>query len=109
MGELLQAQISMSEWQFLPAIIALQAVDGKLNQWKGVVPLGNQVHDAQCHVTQPMAACFFNLMQDEPNRRQIQKSIRSPAESPPPRSSVPYLYKWMCKVHVTLLAKVGIV
>ncbi len=45
-------------------------------------------------------------MQDEPERRQIQKSIRSPPESPPPRSGVPYLYKWMCKLHVTLLAKV---
>ena len=43
MGELLQAQISMSEWQFFPAIISLQAVDSKLTQWKGVVPLGSQV------------------------------------------------------------------
>ena len=43
LGDLLQAQISMSEWQFLPAILALQSVDTKLNQWKGLVPLGSRV------------------------------------------------------------------
>lgn len=45
LGDLLQAQISISEWQFLPAILALQAVDSKLSQWKGLVPLGSQVRE----------------------------------------------------------------
>ncbi|XP_064385924.1 KICSTOR subunit 2-like [Halichondria panicea] len=84
LGDLLQAQISISEWQFLPAILALQAVDSKLSQWKGLVPLGSQ---------------------GNPERRQVQKSIRSPPQSPPPSGGVPYLYKWLCKFHVTLLAK----
>ena len=46
-------------------------------------------------------------MQDEPERQQVQRSIRSPPHSQPPSSSIPYLYKWMCKFHVALLAKVG--
>lgn len=54
---------------------------------------------------EPNATFFY--IQGNPERRQVQKSIRSPPQSPPPSGGVPYLYKWLCKFHVTLLAKVS--
>ncbi len=54
-----------------------------------------------------MNQCHDCYVQGDPERRQVQKSIRSPPQSPPPSGGVPYLYKWLCKFHVTLLAKVS--
>ena len=41
--DLLHAQQYISEWQFLPAILAIQASHNKLSIWNGVVPLGSHV------------------------------------------------------------------
>ena len=45
--DILQAQHHISEWQFLPAIIAIQACENKLTSWHGMIPLGVSVS----HVT----------------------------------------------------------
>ena len=44
--DLLQAQMNISEWQFLPSILAIQSADSKLTLWNGIVPLGSQVNPA---------------------------------------------------------------
>jgi len=45
--------------------------------------------------------------QDDHGTKQV-RSVRSSRQqySPPPQNA-PYLYKWICKFHVALLAKVG--
>lgn len=45
--DIIHAQQYTSEWQFLQAILAIQASDNKLQLWNGVVPLKV---GAQCHV-----------------------------------------------------------
>ena len=39
MLDIVHAQQYISEWQFLQAILAIQASDNKLQLWNGVVPL----------------------------------------------------------------------
>ena len=41
--DLINAQLHMSEWQLLPAVVALQSAHTKLSNWLGIFPLGNHV------------------------------------------------------------------
>lgn len=85
LGDLLSAQQHISEWDFLPAILDIQASHSKLSIWNGVVPLGSQ---------------------GDQTSRQHMRSIRT-RPMPPLQRDVgpPYLYKWFCKFHAALLAK----
>jgi len=40
LADLLQAQHCISEWDFLSAILVVQASDKKLTEWLGVIPMG---------------------------------------------------------------------
>jgi len=41
--DLVQAQISISEWDFLPALLCIHSINERLNAWKGIHVLENQV------------------------------------------------------------------
>jgi len=41
--DLVQAQLSISEWDFLPALLNIQSANERLHAWKGIHVLDNQV------------------------------------------------------------------
>ena len=43
LSDLVQAQISISEWDFLPALLSIFSTSEKLQSWKGIHVLDNQV------------------------------------------------------------------
>ena len=43
LSDLVQAQIAISEWDFLPALISIFSTSEKLQSWKGIHVLDNQV------------------------------------------------------------------
>lgn len=86
LGDLLHAQRCTSEWQFLPAIIAIQSCDARLSSWHGVMPL-----DTVSHMT-VVAGCVISA--DTLCRKAWTegsfKSLSNPGPtSPPPPPPVP--------------------
>ena len=119
--DLIKAQQHVAEWQFLPAIVSLQSAHSKLVNWNFIVPLGNHVglalfsrlgHRSEAYVsyTYPMTRgvlicnqrCPIALQGDRVSRALHQ----SRQTSPPPPSSLPRLYKWICSFYTYLMAKV---
>jgi len=43
--DLVQAQLSISEWDFLPALLNIRSANERLQAWKGIHVLDNQVRD----------------------------------------------------------------
>ncbi len=39
LSELLLAQRHISQWQFFPAVLSIQACESRLSNWHGVLPL----------------------------------------------------------------------
>ncbi|XP_019849562.1 PREDICTED: UPF0536 protein C12orf66-like [Amphimedon queenslandica] len=78
---LLKAQISLSDWQYLPSLISLQSAQTKLSLWHGLHPPG------------------LNTQTTSP------RSMRSSSNASSCLSSYPPLYKWLCTFHNVLMAK----
>lgn len=114
--DLVQAQIAISEWDFLPALLSIFSTSEKLQSWKGIHVLDNQVGlivdyqpppDQRRLIIYDLVALFFShnfySLQPEHGKGKI-RSKMSLLDTIP----LPELYQWMCKMMVILLSKVGI-
>ncbi|XP_065897938.1 KICSTOR subunit 2-like [Dysidea avara] len=77
--DLVQAQISISEWDFLPALLSIHSTNERLHAWKGIHVLDNQPEHTKGKIRSKMS-----LLDTIP---------------------LPELYQWMCRVMVILLSK----
>ena len=98
--DLVQAQVAISEWDFLPALLSIFSTSEKLHSWKGIHVLENQVG---CCFSVCVFAYNFIFDQPEYSKGKI-RSKMSLLDTIP----LPELYQWMCRMMVVLLSKVGI-
>lgn len=79
LSELIQAQVAISEWDFLPALLSIFNTSEKLHSWKGIHVLDNQPEHSKAKIRSKIS-----LLDTIP---------------------LPELYQWMCKMMVVLLSK----